>query len=768
MSATDSLCVIFRLRHRDRRDWIVSATFRTYILTNAGSEVDAEFVINGRDQEIRKTRLRAGDQKESTVKTTMCSIEATDLWPFQDSEDNICWSLGYEIARILLIDSLLMRLGMQEVLSIPLPLEAAFLSPMKIYASAHQVTDFSDTLTFPTYAGCVSLVVFLLQLLYMSLWRNRSARKSAPEDSSTNSADSDTVFPEEETTEVDTQSRIARHDTPQGGSTIFAFNVGKLVACAVLLTLSLISWVVSLSDDDSSALGLSQTWVLGGLCLTHAYVLILSFVPLLAKPAWGSIASGHATLILLCTLAVYLYRDVWPYTTFTQKPLDTSEGVMLWVKIADLIVAALIIPLFTPRIHEPFDAKVRIPNGTNPSSHPHPEQTTPILSLMLFSWLDELVIKAYRMPHLPVDELPPVADTDSAGNLVKRAFKVLSEFTNPVGIKYLLAYIENGGADADVRPWVWITWFFIGPMAGVIVFSLYYMASMRVAVQLEAVVTELVFTHALRIRMKAETSEDAPTAPVTPVNASAVWSSAAQSEDEATVREAETFADSTTASTQSAKAKQKSKSTPKQADVLTQPTAGEEKDRDKDKSLVGKINNLIASDLANITKGLEHAQIFVRVSVQLVLCVWFLYTILGWSATSRFWNACEHATRNTNYTIEEALGVIRMVKLFGWESHLMRQISKKREDELAWLRKSRLLDLLNSVVGYFIPLLTMMITYWTYMDLAFSMLTDQIHMAFGLLPAFIKGITELLDDFSESTSPNPDERRAIAVLQILM
>ncbi|EED80190.1 predicted protein [Postia placenta Mad-698-R] len=741
---------------------IVSATFRTYILTNAGSEVDAEFVINGRDQEIRKTRLRAGDQKESTVKTTMCSIEATDLWPFQDSEDkfqnphhSICWSLGYEIARILLIDSKLLRLGMQEVLSIPLPLEAASLSPMKVYV--HQVTDFFDTLAFPTYAGCVSLVVFLLQLLYMSLWRNRSARKSAPEDISTNSADSDTVFPEEETTEVDTQSRIARHDTPQGGSTIFAFNFGKLVACAVLLTLSLISWVVSLSDDDSSAFGLSQTWVLGGLCLTHAYVLILSFVPLLAKPAWGSIASGHATLVLLCTFAVYLYRDVWPYATFTQKPLDTSEGVMLWVKIADLIVAALIIPLLAPRIYEPFDAKVEIPNSINPWPHPHPEQTAPIPSLMLFSWLDKLVMKAYRMPHLPVDELPPLADTDSAGNLVKRAFKVFSQFASPVAIKYLLAYVESGGADADVRPWVWITWLFIGPMAGVIVSSLYYMASMRVAVQLEVVVTELVFTHALRIRMKAETSEDAPTAPVTPDNASIVRSSAAQSEDEATVREEETFADSTTASTQSAKAKQKSKSTPEQAVVLTQPTADETKDKDKGKSLVGKINNLITSDLANITKGVEYAQIFVRIPVQLVLCVWFLYTILGWSATPCSWNAYENATRNTNYTIEE--GVIRMVKLFGWESHLMRQISKKREDELAWLRQSRLLNLFNSMVGYFIPLSTMMITYWTYMGVALSMRTSQIHVCFGLLPEFIQGITELLDDFSENTSPNPDERR---------
>lgn len=134
---------------------------------------------------------------------------------------------------------------------------------------------------------------------------------------------------------------------------------------------------------------------------------------------------------------------------------------------------------------------------------------------------------------------------------------------------------------------------------------------MRVSVQLEAVVTELVFTHALRIRMKAESSEEVATAPVTPDNASIVRSSAAQSEDESTDREEETLAGSTAASTQSAKGKRKSQGTPEPAAVLPQPTASEAKDKDKDKgkSLVGKINNLITSDLANITRGLEFAQI---------------------------------------------------------------------------------------------------------------------------------------------------------------
>ncbi|KAF9808291.1 hypothetical protein IEO21_07904 [Rhodonia placenta] len=284
-------------------------------------------------------------------------------------------------------------------------------------------------------------------------------------------------------------------------------------------------------------------------------------------------------------------------------------------------------------------------------------------------------------------------------------------------------------------------------MAASIFFSLYYMASMRVSVQLEAVVTELVFTHALRIRMKAETSEEIATVPVTPDDASVVRSSAAQSEDESTDREEETLAGSTAASTQSAK-------------------ASEAKDKDKGKSLVGKINNLITSDLANITRGLEFAQVFIRVPFQLVFSVWFLYTILGWSAFVGM-SVIVVLLPVPGMLAKLLRGVqsTRSKKLFGWESHLMRQISEKREDELFWLTKSRLLQLFNLIIANVIPLLTMIVTYWTYTVVmrqeltaskVFSSMTAKVSL--DRLHAFLRE-TELLDDFSNTTSPNPDERR---------
>jgi len=59
----------------------------------------------------------------------------------------------------------------------------------------------------------------------------------------------------------------------------------------------------------------------------------------------------------------------------------------------------------------------------------NPEQTAPLLSLVLYSFLDPTIFKAHRVSHMPPEQLPPLADYDYSKNLVKRSFKVL--FSSP-------------------------------------------------------------------------------------------------------------------------------------------------------------------------------------------------------------------------------------------------------------------------------------------------------------------------------------------------
>jgi hypothetical protein len=55
---------------------------------------------------------------------------------------------------------------------------------------------------------------------------------------------------------------------------------------------------------------------------------------------------------------------------------------------------------------------------------PNPEQDAPLISLILFQFLDPLVFKAYKVEHLPYDELPPLADYDYVQFLKEKRFKV--------------------------------------------------------------------------------------------------------------------------------------------------------------------------------------------------------------------------------------------------------------------------------------------------------------------------------------------------------
>jgi hypothetical protein len=46
------------------------------------------------------------------------------------------------------------------------------------------------------------------------------------------------------------------------------------------------------------------------------------------------------------------------------------------------------------------------------------------------------------------------------------------------------------------------------------------------------------------------------------------------------------------------------------------------------------------------------------------------------------------------------MGVIRMIKLFGWEHKMSKLLYEKRDEELAWIKTRELASLSNNVVKY--------------------------------------------------------------------
>ncbi|KAJ7891356.1 P-loop containing nucleoside triphosphate hydrolase protein [Mycena olivaceomarginata] len=440
----------------------------------------------------------------------------------------------------------------------------------------------------------------------------------------------------------------------------------------------------------------------------------------------------------------YVYRDLFPLATFNQPQRDINEGWLLWAKFSIITAIGVVLPLCMPR-----RASLNKPSETLANS----EQTASLISLVTYTFLDPLILLASRVSHLSYDLLPPLAYDNDAKNLKGASFpakvfrsdyavmlllavvQVATNFSNPVAINRLLDYIETNGSGAIIRPWFWIFLLFAGPTFGSIATQWSKFVYNRVSIQTEAILTELVFEHSLRVRVKAETSE----------------------------RMSDSEANEATAPS------------------LPEPTNG--------RNLVGKLNNLVTTDLQNIVSAGETPPQLLVYVLQSCLGVWFLYEVLGWAAFvglgvtvavfplpgyigGRIRFVQQGLMQQTDARVQrvsETMSLLRMIKVFAWERKTEERISEAREEELKWLWKSNALQLSIAVANFTIPIFTMLATYATYSMTVFDMFRAQLHEFFATLTNLVTGRVSLdrLDNFlrEENTysdamsrvSPNPDE-----------
>ncbi|KAI0711031.1 P-loop containing nucleoside triphosphate hydrolase protein [Cerioporus squamosus] len=496
----------------------------------------------------------------------------------------------------------------------------------------------------------------------------------------------------------------------------------------------------------------------------QAYTSALSFASTVFKTPLEMSLKRHAALVLLATWAIYAFRDIWPLATYDSSPADIVEGGILWVKTGALTLAAVVIPLISPRQYTPVG---KTECGVNP------EQTASPLSLVTYAFLETIVWQASRMAHFPFDNLPPLADYDHTEYLVERSFPVLdpyiakkpkglffdllyvfrseylsltichlvrtvARFMSPIGIYQLLQYLETGGAGARVRPWVWIAWLSLGPLISQAGLHFYNFIAVRVMVQAGAVLTQLVYHHALRIRVKADTDSTAPDEP---------------------------------------------------------SAAGR---LNGSKNLSGKLFTLATSDIENVLAGREFLELLFA-PFQIGISIFFLYALLGWSAfvgvamMIALWpipGYCIAWMQRTQrermkmmdlrvQEISEAITVIRMIKLFAWEDRTADKIDEKRREELKKIYKFKVALLLSANVNYMIPVLIMVSTFFTYTVImqqeltvsrvysaisVFGALRENLVSNMNLFPSLVQARvsldrvsqflqqTELIDEFTPSSA----------------
>ncbi|KAI0360840.1 multidrug resistance-associated ABC transporter [Trametes cingulata] len=601
-------------------------------------------------------------------------------------------------------------------------------------------------------------VVSLLLLLLQSAGRIRSAGRSSEGASDSTVGDRDAT-----TSAQPERERTKRFAIYCGSRVIFAYQFLRLLACISLLGLSIATTSTGVHRAGESRPPLWWTELVE--CGVYAYTTILALLALLL-PRQSALLSDHLSWVLLLTWLIYVYRDVVPLATTTLEPQDAWEGPMLWAKLSVLTVAAAVIPLFMPRSQNLTDRESLTA-----------EQRASWFSKRVYGWLDGTILKARKVDHLPLEELPPLAEIDQTKYLVDHGLKYIDPLETkkdrhifwgllrihgreyafaalqtllvaflglswPLATQGVLMSLEEGHQQSIIRPWAWVLLLFLGPALVSIFEEWYAWTTKRLSVRNEALLTELLFQHALRIRVKSETSSSSGEEGVA------------------------------TAAGQSAKPKE---------DHLT-----------------GKLNNLVTTDLANVTEALKQGLIVVvRIPVRIAVALAFMYSVLGWSAlvglatliaimplpgylsawTQTYQKKTMSKTDARVQTVHEVVNVVRLIKLFGWERRVAAQINERREEELKYIIKTRWLEVAIMLFNYSIPLITMAVTFAAYTVLmkgeltasklfssnsAFGLIQYELYWFFRFLAFVTQGRvsldrinrflheTELLDEFADA------------------
>ncbi|KAF5375212.1 hypothetical protein D9758_000001 [Tetrapyrgos nigripes] len=642
---------------------------------------------------------------------------------------------------------------------------------------------YTNTILIPLYCAAISVVALLLHIVFVSKpvqrWFGKNSDESEPQ----------AAIPLHASLVGEVREHIKEH----GGLVIFSYMLARLAGSLVLLGLSITSLVIDevkrsgpQDQDDASIMGKwgrkhprhrygahfsKREWLEAAMSLTYLYTSLLALISVVARPRWSRVIIRHLNAVLVATFFVYVYRDLYPFVTYTSSPLDRHEGSLLWAKIAVLGFSAVLVPLLIPRQYVPVDPKY-------PMEIPNPEQTACILSMVTYRFLDPLVFAAYKVKHLAWDQLPPLNDNDQAHVLKERSFKHLDIYAGAprrhmffgllhifrreyivLAVCIILHVASNFAAPLSRtwRPGDGHSSLVLDPLDPPWARSRYFRHSMtRTLVRCQAIITQLVFEHSLRIRVKAEApSSSGNSEPNSSTDTPDTLSVAGVEETSASSLTEEETIRASTASITSNTAQSKGKKQEQKGEKEKEPTSDSS-------NLVGKINNLVTTDLENIIDGRDFLYAIVYVPVQVALCIAF-FAFIGLAVMLIMFPVPGLIAK---LTVTETLNVLRMIKLFGWEQKMQGRIAEKREEELGWIFKKQILELMNGTINNLYNLTLVMKQELTASAVfssmsVFDMLREQLHIIFDTITMIMTGKvslervssflreTELLDRFSE-------------------
>ncbi len=134
--------------------------------------------------------------------------------------------------------------------------------------------------------------------------------------------------------------------------------------------------------------------------------------------------------MLLVFALTYIYRDLFPFATYTQKPLDSSDGWRSWTLVALLVLSGIVLPALTPAEYTPLDQD-------DTTTDLNAEQQSSFFSRLVYSYVDSFTFSAIRRPESVPERIPNLAYVFQAKTLRKNSFPFVDPFSGGHKEKHL-------------------------------------------------------------------------------------------------------------------------------------------------------------------------------------------------------------------------------------------------------------------------------------------------------------------------------------------
>ncbi|KZT34875.1 hypothetical protein SISSUDRAFT_228878 [Sistotremastrum suecicum HHB10207 ss-3] len=475
---------------------------------------------------------------------------------------------------------------------------------------------------------------------------------------------------------------------------------------------------------------------LADICLLifFIYSVILSSLPLVKEDFFT--ASVHLTVLHVIAFLIFAFLNLSPLAyTHPNGTWTVLIEPLKYLRVALLFLSGILIPLLLPRKYVPLDSSSPRPPALHQIASP--------LSFSYFTFLDPLVRKAFKNRKgngsSLLKDIPRLAEDDSAEYQSKNSFaivdpvmarkkrsfawsmiilfkkqyfimtivtlvQVTTDFAWPLATNRILNFLESSPQSPDtpqtstLKPWVWILWLTLGPIFGTFLNEMYEFYITVVLARMQAILSQLLLVHALRVRLNT----------ITPLSDSKKSAPASTAKPAGLATE-ENSSDSS-------------------SPVITSADIAEEKE-----DYIGKINNLLSSDLEWLFSFQEWMRPAI-LGIHAMMCMLLLYFILGWSALvglatmlcgtpipyylgKRIRLVQQGRMKKADSrvaAVSQMMNVIRMIKLFAWEEKVKDRIFEKREEELRYIFWNVILDCVSMILNLSVPLATKIVTYAVY------------------------------------------------------